>query len=221
MFKKNGKYDIKFLLLFLVLLIGSGACFYFLVFAESDDDNKFTINNISISAIQDGDGALDPDNNAGNDSSYSNGIVRNFDSIKYSIKYNLEAKDPNDSGTNYSSDQRPVIIDVLFPSSVNGQIWFDSESGYKDMTQVFNNEYKYTSYQFNSEIGSDKVINFSLANINMQNNSRIPAPIVIVREATDEDSSSISTLTDDERGQSYDSVSNNYHKNEACALSIC
>lgn len=204
-----------------ILLVFAGS-FYFIASAVSDDDNKFTVKNISITSILDGEGPFDSNNDPGNDTSNSNGIVRNFDSITYTVNYDLVAKDNESQSLNSSADTRNVIIDVLFNDNVNATVCHETSYDYgcDSLKSVFGN-YKYSETEFESSIGTSQSVSFTITNINMTNGSAINAPIVILRESTDTASKSIDTLSDQEKSQSYNTHEANFNKSIACSISNC
>lgn len=220
--------------LFSLIIIGG----YYL-YASADDDafsNKLSIRNRSITTIIDGEEPFDADNNAGNDSSNQNNLIRTFDKVTYTVEYELYQKveptpepepvpddpdapdDPDtpDTGNNeptsgdnqgepqvgdVTPDARTIVVGVLFPSSVNGVVLGGGQT--VNLGQVFN-DYKYAEFEVEGNIGQNS-FDFSLANIYGSNESKF-TPIVLLRESTDEDTKSISGLTDEQRGQSVDTV---------------
>ena len=111
---------------FLILSFG----IYLFVTAEEDPfANQIEVKNAKVSVI-DGtpnkDGNFDSNDEEGNDSSDSNGIVRNFDSVEYDISYNLDYKEDSSLDEKPTDPQRHVIVDFLLPSDITADV---SEKG--------------------------------------------------------------------------------------------
>lgn len=185
--------------IFLLLSFG----IYLFVSAETDEyENQIEITNTSIT-VKDGTAPFDSDNNPGNDNSESNGIVRNFDAITYSIKGKLAYKGsstlPDDKKT--VGIQRNIIIDVLLPESVNAKVATGDLSNPMGGTnsKVTINGVNYNYYKF-TEPGKELIDIIDIANvliydINMKNDSEIQ-PIIRVRESTDTNFIDYSSSTD-------------------------
>ena len=209
--------------LVVILLIGFGS-FIYLARADDVDENKFTIKNVKIKEVTDGTAPFDDNNDVGNDSSNRNGIVRTFDTVSYKVDFDLTAKqvlddqgNPVTDGENnlvYESvsleDERSVIVDILIPNNVDCLVSTDSFD-YHTFNLVFGN-YKYyeytTSYLPNEGISFD----FYISNIYLNGDNRTITPLVIIRESTDADTKSITSLTEEELAGSYDSVSSQFNK---------
>lgn len=184
---------------FLLLSFG----IYLFVSAESDEyANQIEITNTSITTI-DGTAPFDSDNNPGNDSGESNGIVRNFDAITYAIKGKLAYKQSStlSDDKKTSGIKRNIIVDVLLPESVNAKVATGDSSNPMGGTtsKVTINGVNYNYYKF-TELGKELIDNIDITNvliydINMKNGSDIQ-PIIRVREATDENFADYSDSTD-------------------------
>lgn len=184
---------------FLLLSFG----IYMFVSAESDEyENQIEVINTTVTT-KDGTAPFDSDDNPGNDSNESNGIVRNFDAITYAIKGKLAYKQsstlPEDKKT--SGIQRSIVIDVLLPESVNARVATGDLSNPigGTSTKVTINGVNYNYYKF-TEPGKELIDSIDIANvliydINMKNGSDIQ-PIIRVREATDKSFSDYSDSTD-------------------------
>lgn len=82
-------------------------------------DNKSSVNQCyvlaySVDKVIDGTAPFDADDAAGNDSSDSNGIVRSFDTINYTLKYTTALKDTESLGI----DSTNVMVDFELPCDV-------------------------------------------------------------------------------------------------------
>lgn len=77
---------------------------------HSSDDSCY-IKAYEVSEVLDGTAPFDADNNAGNDSSNKNGIVRSFDAINYTLKYTTAIKDSTLQGI----DSANVMVDFELP----------------------------------------------------------------------------------------------------------
>lgn len=197
--------------LFLLLILISGFTFYFLVKADNPDDNKFTINGLKVTSVKDGlpDG-INPDtsaevwvdttsydkttgSNPGTDNSSTNGVVRNFDSISYNLKFNLVAKD---SQTVDTSSARTVYVDMIFPGNFDGAIGLDADNK-TNLIHSNDGNYVFGSVEFNVEPGQDINRTVTIYNVDASNNDTIE-PIIIIRESTDNDTRSVRGLTEEE-----------------------
>lgn len=184
---------------FLLLSFG----IYMFVSAESDEyENQIEVINPSVT-IKDGTAPFDSDDNPGNDSNESNGIVRNFDAITYAIKGKLAYKQSStlSEDKKTSGIQRSIVIDVLLPESVNAKVATGDLSNPigGTSTKIIINGVNYNYYKF-TEPGKELIDNIDIANvliydINMKNGSDIQ-PIIRVREATDKNLSDYSDSTD-------------------------
>lgn len=197
------------LLIFSFTLIISGIVFYYFAFAESEDDNKFTINNVNIISVKDGTEGFDSNDNDGNDSSNNNGIVRNFDSINYQVSFDLNKK--NEEETINASDKRTILVDVLYKGDIDGSIMAGENASRYELKDIFDG-YKYVEFSQQVDIGSN-TIDFTLENVNALNKTKI-SPIVIIKESTDADQKVISNLDDSVKTSSFDSVASNFTNNK-------
>ena len=197
---------------FLLLVLISGFTFYYLVRAEDTDQNKFTTANFKVVRVEDGipegfdpieevpiwvdSNSYDPSTgeNVGNDNSNTNGVVRNFDSIKYNINFDLV---PKDGIVDYSTTTpRKVAVDVIFRGNFSGSLTSDTSSNIELSSSVDNN-YKYGEITFDVEPNTGINRTITLNTINGNNNDNIE-PIFVIREYTDQDTKSISSLTEEE-----------------------
>ena len=191
-FISKHKIVITIIILFLVSL-----SIYVLGHASEDIyENQIEVN-VSNITMKDGtvnaDSNMDANDEVGNDSSTTNKIVRNFDSIEYDISYNLKYK----SSTTLSEDEqsinitRNVIVDILVPSSIPMDILVNSTAVSKDSTIGDYNYYK--SEISNVDMSdSNNSVNVILSNINGKNNNDIK-PIIRIREKTDASSQTVTS----------------------------
>ncbi len=175
--KKNYKYLIALALLFLV-------SFLIYNFASAADDefaDKIKIENASVT-IQDGTLPFDSDDTAGNDSSAGNKVVRNFDSIKYTINYNLAFKDTSTMG---NPSGRFVTVDVALPSNLDVKIssGLDSETAASKVSDENNITHYQLDYS-NASYGTENTLNIYIKQINSSNGTKI-TPTIKIKEKTD------------------------------------
>lgn len=201
------------IIIFLLLLIISVGIYRF-VFASDSDENKLTIKNVSISEVVDGLEPFDNNDERGNDSNDNNGIVRNFDTISYTVTYDLSAKEGEEVNT---SDRRKIVVDVIFPNTIEGTIFAGSNGSY-ELEKVFDN-YKYTEFELDSNIGESLKFSFDLSSVNSSNGTKF-TPILVIKEKTDNDSKVISDLNDSQKSASYNSVSSSLSKFTNCSNTI-
>lgn len=213
MFKKFMKKNKDYLKVsvFLLLVLISGFTFYFFVKADDTDQNKFTVSNFKVVKVEDGipevydstepiwvdENSYNPTTgeNVGNDNSNSNGVVRNFDSIKYNINFDLA---PKTGIVDYSaSSPRRIALDVIFNGTFDGTISADTSSNVPLVSSSDKN-YKYGEIILEAEPNAGITRTITLNTINGNNNDNVE-PIFVIREYTDEDTKSISSLTEEER----------------------
>ena len=114
------------------------------------------------------DGNFDTNDEPGNDSSGTNNIVRNFDSIKYSVFYTLGYKEGNTGDLQLN---RKVLIDFLLPTSVNAEV---SEGNLttpivqedKKTVNIGGVDYNYYVFEATSNLTNDEK-SFNISVINM------------------------------------------------------
>lgn len=82
--------------------------------ASSTSSNQCYVLAYSVDKVIDGAAPFDADDAAGNDSSDSNGIVRSFDIINYTLKYTTALKDAESMGI----DSTNVMVDFELPCDV-------------------------------------------------------------------------------------------------------
>ena len=143
----------------IVALLVASFLIYLLVSANEDKyEDQITITNTSVEIIDgtaNNDGNFDANDEAGNDSSDSNKIVRNFDQVIYNISYDLKYKDDSTlSEEDKTLDiTRDVMVDIIVPTSIYTEV---SESDVmnslsSDLTIENNDvEYKYYSIKIDN-----------------------------------------------------------------------
>ena len=156
--------NLKKSLLIVTIILSLAIAFipiYFLALADSDDD--FRVINQSIVGIVDGTENFDLNDDVGNDSSASNNRVRNFDSIKYTVEYELQAK--NEQAV--SSEGREVLVEVLFPTTYTARVKYEGQA-YASMSEMtFNNiNYYYASFKKEVSLSETQQFDFELESIN-------------------------------------------------------
>lgn len=217
----KGKYIVFAIIMVLVIGLGS---YIYLARADDLDENKLTVKNIKVSSIEDGTAPFDENNDAGNDSSNLNGIVRTFDEVKFTVNYDLVAKQIFDGDNNpvldgnnnptYENvsldDPRTILIDVLVPSNVSGYITTD-HFNYNELIPVFNGAYKYYEFSMNVLPSTNNVLDIYLSDVYASNGYSF-SPLVIIKESSDTSTKVISELTDEEKNASYDTVSSSFNK---------
>ena len=196
------KYKI-IITIFLLLL----ASFFVYLFVFADEDiyeNQIEVKNTRIS-ITDGtvnaDGNMDSNDEAGNDSSVSNKIVRNFDKVVYEISYDLGYKEDStlEESEKSLSITRDVIVDILVPSNIGMNVSESADINVlepekdrnNNIIEITDNDITYRYYRIDindidvtdRNIGANQ-IDIILSNINGSNGDKI-RPIIRVREKTD------------------------------------
>ncbi len=177
---------------------------YFFVLADAGDDNKFTVTSKKIVGIEDGAGAFDLNDDAGNDSSNSNKRVRTFDNIKYSVEYRLMEKDGQT--TSHNIEGRKVLVEVLVPTSYeatlkygeNVTVRMDERMDAENVLTFDGNTYYYGSFEVQIQALNDpSTFDFYLESINTNDittNNSIK-PLIFIKETTDQDTPSIKTVS--------------------------
>lgn len=165
---------------------------YIFVLADSGDDNKYTVIDQKIIAMEDGTEGFDVDDSAGNDSSAYNNRVRTFDSVSYTVSYKLVKKSEYpDASDNIAG--RELLVEILIPTSYLGVLKQADETianirpGTTEITRGGNNYY-YTHFNIKvGALGIDSSFIFSLTNINTDDitTHNIVKPLVFIKETTD------------------------------------
>ena len=165
---------------------------YIFVLADSGDDNKYTVIDQKIIAMEDGTEGFDVDDSAGNDSSAYNNRVRTFDSVSYTVSYKLVKKSEY-PGASDNIAGRELLVEILIPTSYLGVLKQADETianirpGTTEITRGGNNYY-YTHFNIKvGALGIDSSFIFSLTNINTDDitTHNIVKPLVFIKETTD------------------------------------
>ena len=191
------------------------------VFANDDEfQNKLVVTNANVTRIEDGVAPFDAEAGDGKDTALDNGILRNYDSIGYEVSYKLELKEPDPSVT--LVEGRTLIVDVIIPNSINTKLTSDNQAG-DGMIESLNlgQNYKYFEFIIQSvqTTGTDPAtLSFVLNNVNTKTPGATFAPVVLIKESTDELNKAISELTDEEK-EAFDL--SGYTNKVTCSLANC
>lgn len=200
--KEYVKKNIKKIIIFLVLLILISFIIYYFVLAEDDEYAGQIITNGSLSKIVDGtlnsDGKMDSCTDAGCDNSQENKIVRNFDSINYTIDYGTmvsEKKTEEIKNQGYNPiSYRTVYADVFIPSNLNATLSMQSSSGfqYDDNSNSKVGDYIHARYTLSQSLATaydpdnlnktDNKFTFVINNIDTTNDNSIK-PIILLYDS--------------------------------------
>lgn len=182
------------IVVFLLLSFG----IYMFVSAESDPyEDQIEVTNVKISNIKDGTAPFDTSDEAGNDQSDNNRIVRSFDSVSYDIIYDLNYKSTSNLEEKPMGIIREVIIEALLPESVNAKVALGDLltpiGGEENKVEIGGVKYNYYKFTENVEMlaGGNEII-MNVYDINAPNGTDIK-PIFRLRESTDK---SIQDYTD-------------------------
>lgn len=196
---KDFLFKYKIIIGVVVFLLLSFGIYMFVSADEFADKIEVKTSRVAITdGTPNADGNFDANDEPGNDSSGANNIVRNFDSIKYSVFYTLGYKEGNTGDLQLN---RKVLIDFLLPTSVNAEV---SEGNAttpiiqedKKTVNIGGVDYNYYLFETTSNLTNDeKSFNISVININMNNGATI-TPIIRVRESTDSNSKDFTDNTD-------------------------
>lgn len=196
---KDFLFKYKIIIGVVVFLLLSFGIYMFVSADEFADKIEVKTSRVAITdGTPNADGNFDANDESGNDSSGTNNIVRNFDSIKYSVFYTLGYKEGNTGDLQLN---RKVLIDFLLPTSVNAEV---SEGNAttpiiqedKKTVNIGGVDYNYYLFETTSNLTNDeKSFNISVININMNNGATI-TPIIRVRESTDSNSKDFTDNTD-------------------------
>ena len=182
----------KITITIILLLIASFFVYYFVFANEDIYENQIKVTNIDTNII-DGTSDFDQNDEAGNDSSNNNKIVRSFDQITYNISYKLDYKEDSTIEDRTLDVTRDVIIDVLVPKDmymkvseddVMNEIIPQKDSDNKNIV-IDNKYYYYQIIKHDCHIAETSNVEVILSTINGKNGDII-SPIIQVREATDD-----------------------------------
>jgi uncharacterized repeat protein (TIGR01451 family) len=104
------------------------------VLLSNDAEDLSYISAYEISKVIDGTAPFDSDDAAGNDSGDSNGIVRSFDTVNYTLKYTTALRDTAVSGV----DEADVMVDFCLPCDPTvAQFNIDTMNWCQDLTITY------------------------------------------------------------------------------------
>lgn len=188
-------YRYKVTCAIIVLLVSSFSIYYF-AFAEGDEyENQTEVKSTSVTIESGTNVSVDACTGksreeiiaSGMDCATDDDIVRNFDEIRYTIKYTLGYKE---NTTENAGITRNVVIDVLLPSELSAEVSEGEPTSGEpapDVSNVTINGKQYVLYQFEEEsvsISDELETMIRLSKINTTAGTEIK-PIIRVREATD------------------------------------
>ena len=190
---KNIKKFIKKYRIMLLLFAALFASTFIYLYVSADEDiydNQISATVNSVTII-DGTESFDANDDAGNDSSSSNKIVRNFDKITYQMQYSLGYK----ADSTLTEEQktldldRNVIVDVLVPSSLKASLAADDEMNAltsNGVVTISDVAYEYYTTTFNDISLSTNTHNMEIIIFDINGkHGDIISPIIRVREASD------------------------------------
>ncbi len=203
--KKFNDYIInnrKSIIIFLVILVLMSFIIGYFAFAEDDEYAGKIITNGSVSEIIDGtvnnDGNMDTCTDDGCDNSQNNKIVRNFDSVNYTIDYGAminEEKTEEIKKQGYNPiSYRTIYADVFIPSTLNATLSMNSTSGfqYDDNNSSKVGEYIHARYTLGQILATaydkdnlnrtDNKFTFMINNIDATNGASIK-PIILLYDS--------------------------------------
>ncbi|MCD8397586.1 MAG: Cna B-type domain-containing protein [Lachnospiraceae bacterium] len=123
-----------------------------LLSAESEGDNKSYVSGLSATSIVDGTAPFDSDDEAGDDSSDSNRIVRSFDYVSYTLSYTTALSNEKES-----VDSGVLFVEFVLPCSPDVAIFnMDTMNWMVDpvLTYYFSDGTSGTSYDDASSVVS-------------------------------------------------------------------
>lgn len=180
----------------IALLLVSFGIGYFVLAEDDVLANQMTITNASV-VVKDGiSDVWDSDNQAGNDSSNNNKIVRNFDTIEYQVSFKLAYKGTY-NGEHHDSNTRNVEIHFYAPNGFNNQINSNIEGSVSSLdTDVIEGYKHYVITKRDVTISSDassNTISVYFPVVYGKNGQKI-LPKIKIKEATDE--TALSSISD-------------------------
>lgn len=176
----------------------------YLVLAQDDFAGKIVVKTEDISvSIEDGLSPFDNNDDPGNDSNNENKIVRNFDSVTYTIDYNLRIDEIESSELERETENpfitgRIVNIAVFIPKSINATISQTSTNG-QSFSKKIVGDYIYETYSisdieavgWNNKIVEKNKFIFTISDINVKSETNLE-PIIYIYESTAETEKNIS-----------------------------
>ena len=132
----NFVYKHKLISFFVAISIATSLILFNVLANEDEFANKLKVTNAMITAIEDGYNDLDQSDGPGKDSSLTNGVLRNYDTIKYRISYKLELKESDPEVSQVEG--RNVVVDLVLPNNIGAALASDNSSadGYYTSTAL-------------------------------------------------------------------------------------
>ncbi len=198
----NLAYKHKLISFFIAIGIAISLILFNVLANDDEYANKLVVKELSITSITDGYMDLDSTSGQGKDDSYTNGILRNFDSMRYKVSYKLELKetDPEISQV----EGRYLVVDVVLPNTIRAGVRSDNSSGDGFLSPTpLNADYNY--YEFTIDNVSTTTtepasFDIDIDSVNSVNGDASFTPIILVKEKTDTDNvKSISDMSDSEK----------------------
>lgn len=213
-------YKHKVIAFFVAFGIATSFILYGVLANDDEYANKLVVTNTSIIEVKDGTSTIvafddvsydGSDETAGKDSSDSNGILRNYDSISYKANYKLALKE---GAITDPIEGRILVVDVIVPKAISATLTSDNQTGDGE-TSALSLDENYNYYEFfinNVSAVADPTLSefqFSLNNVNTKTINAEFSPIVLIQETTDENYKPISNMTTDEKEGLMSSLPNN------------
>ena len=198
-------YVYKHRLIAFFVAIGIATSFILYGVLANDDEyaNDLEVKNATIALVADGGNyTFDATDGVGKDSNGANGVLRNFDAMAYRVNYTLALKQGDSISTQIEG--RNVIVDVILPNTFSTQLSSDNQSGdgYVNAATLDEN---YNYYEFvidnvsTTTSSEPATFEFALWDVN----SKVPdasfSPIILVKEATDNNYKAVSEMSSNER----------------------
>lgn len=195
-------YKHKLISFFVAIGIATSFILFNVLADEDQYKNRLYVKDPVITGIQDGTLPFDAEDGTGKDSSATNGIIRNFDSIAYEASYTLELK--NGDTITEPIEGRNVVVDVILPKTINTYLTSSHMSGTGQIDALSLDE-NYNYYEFTIDNASTSLnpgtFSFVLNEVNAQDSTVLVNPIVLILESTDTDDGKkkISDMTEVEK----------------------
>ena len=198
----NLAYKHKLISFFIAIGIAISLILFNVLANDDEYANKLVVKELSITSITDGYMDLDSTSGQGKDDSYTNGILRNFDSMRYKVSYKLELKETNPEISQVEG--RYLVVDVVLPNTIRAGVRSDNSSGDGFLSPTpLNADYNY--YEFTIDNVSTTTtepasFDIDIDSVNSVNGDASFTPIILVKEKTDTDNvKSISDMSDSEK----------------------
>ena len=204
-------YKHKLISFFVAISIATSLILFNVLAGDDEFANKLKVTNAMVTAVEDGFNDLDQTDSPGKDSSLTNGVLRNYDTIKYKVSYKLELKeaDPEISQV----EGRSIIVDLVLPKKIGGSLTSDNSStdGYYSATEL-NSDYKYYEFVMNdiSTTSSEpNILDIYLSYVNSSIGDTSFTPIILMKEATDSNYKAISEMNESEKNELVNNIPSN------------